>query len=91
MSFWKKNNIDTVWASICRCEGEIFLTVRKIEYTYTVKDNYILINNDTRRRITKEAIEYALAIENPKPAKIQKAGIWGPSYVCGIITDSRII
>ena len=91
MSFWKKNNIDTVWANICKCEGEIFLTVRRVEYTYTVKDNYILINNDTRRRITKDAIERALTIENPTPSKILRENIWGPSYVYGIITDSRII
>ena len=91
MSLWKSNNIDTVWANICECEGEIFLTtLRKKPYTYVVKDNYILVNNDIRRKITKAAIEKALTLINPTPSKIQKENIWGPSYVCGIITDSRI-
>ena len=91
MSSWKSNNIDTVWANICECEGETFFTTsRKKPYTYVVKDNYILVNNDIRRKITKVAIEKALTLINPTPAKIQKEKIWGPSYVCGIITDSRI-
>ena len=91
MSVWKNNKIDKVWASICKHEGETFFTVRKIGYRYIVKDNYILINNDTRRKITKDAIERTLEIENPTPSKIKGEGIWGPSYVYGIITDIRII
>ena len=91
MSLWKSNNIDKVWANICECEGETFFTTsRKKPYTYVVKDNYILVNNDIRRKITKAAIEKALTLINPTPSKIQKENIWGPSYVCGIITDSRI-
>ena len=91
MNFLKLNNIDHVWANICKHEGEVFHTVRNIEYTYVVKDNCILINNDVRRKIKKVAIEKALSIENPTPYKIQMANIWGPSYIYGIITDSRII
>ena len=91
MSSSKSNNIDTVWANICECEGETFFTTsRKTPYTYVVKDNYMLVNNDIRRKITKAAIEKALTLINPTPSKIQKENIWGPSYVCGIITDSRI-
>ena len=90
MGIWRTSKIDTVWANICKCEGEAFYTVRNIQYSYAVKDNYILINNDSRRKITRAAIEKALCIEDPKPSKIQKANIWGPSYVFGIITDSRI-
>ena len=82
---------EKVWANICKCKGATFYTVRNIEYTYVVKDNYILINNDSRRRIGKDAVEKAFRIENPTPSKILKENIWGPSYVCGIITDSRIV
>ena len=90
MSFFKANQIDKVWANICKHEGETFYTQkRKKPFTYVVKDNYIVINNDARRgRITIENIEKSLLIANPIPAKI---GGWAPSYVCGIITDSRII
>ena len=90
MSFWKSNDIDRVWANICRHEGDVFHTVRSIAYTYVVKDNYILINNDSRRKITKTNLEKALKIQNVTCSKIGSAGIWGPSYIYGIITDSRI-
>lgn len=88
MSFWKKKNINVVWANIRKCEGEPFFTVTNIEYNYVVKDNYILINNDPRRKITKAYIEKALEIENPTPSKIN---LRGQSYICGVITDSRIV
>ena len=69
MSSWKSNNIDTVWANICKHEGETFFTQkRKTPYTYVIKDDYIVINNDIKRgRITKEMLENALLIENPIP------------------------
>ena len=91
MIFRRSKSIDSVWANICKHEGAVFYTVRKIPYTYSVKEDYILINNDSRRRITKSAIEKALKLENPRPSKIQKENIWGPSYIYGIISDSRIL
>ena len=53
-------------------------------------DNYLLINDDKRRKITKDSLITALTITNPTPSKIQRENIWGPSYVYGIITDKRI-
>ena len=90
MSFWKVKNIDKIWTSICKHEGEVFYTVKKKEpYTYTVKEDYLLIDNNLKRgRISKDRLEKALLIENPTPSKI---GGWAPSYICGIITDSRIV
>ena len=35
-----------------------------------------------------EMIENALSIENPTPKNISG---WAPSYICGIITDNRIV
>ena len=89
MNSWKSNDIDRVWVNIRKHEGEIFYTQkRKTPYTYVIKDEYIVINNNAKRgRITKEMLESALLIENPIPSKI---GGWAPSYICGIITDSRI-
>ena len=83
-------NIETIWNNIKSHEGETFRTVRGIEYTYVVVEDYILINDDKKRRITKDSIKTALTINNPSPSKIQREGIWGPSYVYGIITDKRI-
>ena len=60
-------------------------------YKYVVYGDYILINDDPKRRITKSALEKALTIKNPTPAKIEEENIWGPSYVYGIITDNRIV
>lgn len=91
MNFEKTSNISKVWANICNHEGEIFYTVRKVPYKYVVKGDYIWVNGDSRRRITKESIEKALEIENPTCSKIGNEGIWGPSYIFGIITDNRII
>lgn len=92
MNFMGHNKIEKVWENICRCEGEVFLTVaRKKPYTYVVEKDYILVNNDTRRKISKSAFEKALNIVAPTPSKIQMEKIWGPSYVCGLITDSRIL
>ena len=91
MNFMNSNRIVKVWSNICKYEGAVFYTVRKIEYTYVVKDNYILINNDPRRRITKDALEKALQLKTITPSKILEENIWGPSYVYGIITDRRII
>ena len=90
MSLWKSNNIDKVWANICKHEGDVFHTVTNKEYTYVVKDNYILINNDSRRKITRTNLSKALEIQNPTCSKIGNAGIWGSSYVYGIISDYRI-
>ena len=89
MSLWKSNTIDQVWANICKHEGEAFFTQkRKAPFSYIIKDNYIVIDNNARRgRITREMLEDALLIENPIPSKI---GGWAPSYICGIITDDRI-
>ncbi|MBR5307407.1 MAG: hypothetical protein IKU43_01435 [Clostridia bacterium] len=83
--------IDTVWNNIIKYEGEPFETIRKKSYTYTVGNDFILINNDKRRKIKKEKISLALRLDNLSPSQIQANGIWGPSYVYGIITDSRII
>ena len=83
-------DIEKVWNNIKSHEGETFRTVRGIEFTYVVVEDYILINDDKKRRITKDSIKTAITINNHSPSKIKQEGIWGPSYVCGIITDKRI-
>ena len=88
MLFSKTKNIEKVWVNICKHEGEAFYTITNIEYNYVVKDNYILINNDSRRRITKATFAKALEIEDPTPSKLN---LRGQSYIFGIISDSRII
>lgn len=84
-------NFESIWNNIQRCEGEVFKTVRGIEYKYTIYSDCILINDDKKRRIKKDSLKTAFLIENPTPSKIKSKGIWGPSYVYGIITDKRIL
>ena len=92
MSLWQSNNIDKVWANICKHEGEIFLTpARKQKFNYIVKYDYIIINNGKSKRINKKGIEQALNIQNLTRAKIAEEGIWWSSYVYGILTDKRIV
>ena len=88
MLFAKTKNIEKIWGNICKHEGEVFYTITNIEYNYGVKDNYILINNDSRRRISKSNLEKALEIEKPTPSKINMRS---QSYIYGIIIDSRIV
>ena len=88
MLFGKIKNIEKVWGNICKHEGEAFYTITNIEYNYVVNDNYILINNDPRRRITKITLAKALEIKKPTPSKINMRC---QSYIYGIITDHRII
>ena len=88
MLFGKLKNIEKVRDNICKHEGEAFYTITNIEYNYVVKDSYILINNDPRRKISKSNLEKALKIENPTPSKINMRC---QSYIYGIIIDSRIV
>ena len=87
MSFWTSNNIDKVWANICKHEGESFYTVKNKEYTYVVKENYIIVSIPSQTRITKTYFEQALKMNVSKPTEIN---LRGHSYIYGIITDYRI-
>ena len=53
MSFLKANQIDKVWANICKYEGDVFYTKTHLQYTYIVKDNYVIINIPSKTKITK--------------------------------------
>ena len=88
MSFLKVNQIDKVWANICKYEGDVFYTKNHLQYTYIVKDNYVIINIPSKTKITKNYFEKALEVNNPTPTKIN---LRGQSYIYGIITDSRIV
>ena len=88
MSLWKSNNIDAVWVNICKHEGDIFYTVKNKEYTYVVKDDYIILSIPSQTRITKTYFEKALKMNVSQPTEIN---LRGQSYIYGIITDYRII
>ena len=83
-------NIEAVWHNIELHEGEVFRTVKGVEYVYVVYNDYFLVNNLPSRRITKAMIQKAIALENPTVSTIGVEGCRGPSYIWGIITDRRI-
>ena len=83
-------NINVVWSNIVKYENETFTTKTGKNFVYVVYGEYILVNDDKRRKITKDNIEKALLIKNPTPQKIAQEGIWANSYIYGIITDNRI-
>ena len=87
MSLWKLNNIDTVWANICKHESDIFHTIKNKEFTYIVKDGYIVVSIPSQTRITKTYFEKALKMNIAQPTEIN---LRGQSYIYGIITDRRI-
>ena len=43
MVYGNQNNIDKVWANICKHEGEVFYTVTNKEIEYVVEDNYVIV------------------------------------------------
>ena len=55
-------NIEMIWNNICRHEGEPFYTITNKEYDYVVKDDCILVKNDSRKRITKADFEKGYVI-----------------------------
>ena len=87
MSLWKTNNIDKVWANICKHEGEVFYTVTNKEIKYIVKDNYIVVSIPSHTKISKTNFEKTLEMNVSKPSEIN---LRGQSYIYGIINDSRI-
>ena len=46
-------NIEKIWNNICRHEGEPFYTITNKEYDYVVKDDYILVKSDSRKKLQK--------------------------------------
>ena len=82
--------MENIWNAIKRYEGEIFYTIKGKPYSYTIKNDYIIIDNIKGGKIKKESIGKAITIADPTPSKIGSIGCWGPSYIYGIITDKRI-
>ncbi|MBR5135048.1 MAG: hypothetical protein IKV35_05565 [Clostridia bacterium] len=83
-------NIETIWNNVKLHEGETFYKKRGDEYTYSISNDVVIVNEIKGGRITKSALAKALTLPNPTPRKIELAGCWAPSYIYGLITDSRI-
>lgn len=85
-------NIESVWQNILAHEGETFYTVTGLPFTYVVEsENKIrpYRGNGKRWELTKELFEKALSYSDFSDKNFYKK-IVGPSYVRGILEDSRI-
>lgn len=85
-------NTNELWNRIVSMEGETFLTVTGLPFTYKIlNDNKLQpIRNGSRKWIvTKEMLEKANAMLGGSKTDFNKA-IIAPSYIYGILTDRRI-
>jgi hypothetical protein len=82
-------SFDEVWNNILLNEGNIFHTIRGLEFMYRI-NNDILIPSRTEYNIPKNDIRrayYMLPLSGP--GEINET-IRGPSYVWAILNDDRI-
>ena len=85
-------NIETVWQNILAHEGETFYTVSGLPFTYVVENNNRIRpyrENSEKWALTKQVFEKALTYSDFFGKDFNKE-IIGPSYVRGILEDSRI-
>lgn len=85
-------NINFVWENIKKHEGEIFYTVKGLEFTFEVSGNTIKICRDGTsgpKQISKNYFEKALEYKR-YDCKDFRNKIWGHSYVRGMLEDKRI-
>lgn len=81
--------IAPVWRRICSCAGQTFRTPRGMTYSYQIFQQQICMNN-TNCAIPRSDVAKALTVPNPTVLRFQKMKLQGPSYLLGILSDSRI-
>ena len=77
-----------IWEKVKQHQGEIFHTVRGLEFTYRVEGEKVIHTLSTET-IPRSAFEKAELMAPQKPSDLHNA-VWGPSYVYAIITDPRL-
>lgn len=78
----------TVWNNVKKHAGEKFYTKTGVEFSYHVRNDYIILEN-TNRSIPRKQLEEALLINSNKVTDYKK--FQGYAYLFGMIHDSRII
>ncbi len=79
---------ETVWTRIVRHSSEVFRQLRRKPFTYGARGRTIYLHG-TNRMISRAAIEKALD-RVPLSSTTEVQDLSAPSYVCGILDDSRI-
>ena len=80
---------DSIYEKLKRLEGEIFHTVKGLPFTYRFVDDSMIQTSRTTFKIHIANFEKALNVKFKNICELEKAGVFGPSYVFAIITDSR--
>lgn len=80
---------DRIWGSILAHQGEEFVTITGLPFTYRVDGNG-LYSSRTKYRISCTDFERAHAVGPiPGPGQIN-ASVRGPAYIWAILHDARI-
>lgn len=82
-------NIERIWKNIRTHEGQVFYTKTRKPFTYRTTGRLVILQN-TNRNIPIGDFAKALNVTNPSVVKFQQMNLQGPSYLYGIISDSRI-
>ena len=83
------NTVDEIWQRMKIFEGEIFRTIKNLEFTYGISGD-VLIPSRTEYHLTKSDVSKVLKrVPLKGPGEISN-DVRGPSYLWAILHDSRI-
>lgn len=79
---------ENLWQRIKENEGNIFYTVKRKAFTYTMHDSHITIDGRKNSRIKLKDFEIAYDLHPQKPSDIHD--FFTPSYIVALFKDERI-
>lgn len=79
----KGQKLQKIWDAVCALEGEVFYTLKGLEYTYTIRGNEIFFSRK-EKSVTRASVELAFqkaealggVVKGPK-----KLEVFGASYL----------
>lgn len=77
----------SVWDNIKKHVGEPFSTKTGVQFTYHVRNDYIVLEN-TNRSIPRKQVEEALHVNSDKVSDYNR--YQGYAYLWGLLHDPRI-
>ncbi len=80
--------MDNIWEKVKLHQGEVFRTVRGLEFTYRV-DGETVIHTRSKATLSRSDFEKAILLAPQKPSDLHN-DVTGPSYVYAIISDPRL-
>ena len=77
--------IEVLWDLVKENEGNVFFTLRGLDFRYEFHGDYIVVNRAKTAKLYRTSFEKALSINYKCPTDLERAGIYGQSYVYSII------